>query len=240
MTGRSRWLTPDAPAADFICRRLLIPNGEDWLAIVTGCLNELIYAYNFEEYGTTSPDDTSAAFRVMFDHFCFDDDPGCRLIGEIVCFAGPSNPSANFLPADGASLLRSDYPDLFAVIGVTFGSVDSTHFNVPDMRGRAALGSGTGPGLSTYAIGDTVGEETHVLTVGELANHAHSDTGHAHTEGAASPTVGAAITGVPVPSAVPVVSVTGTGNANITATGSDDPHNNIQPSLALNFFIVAL
>src|SRR6267142_2455411 len=94
MTGRDRWLTPDAPAADFICRRLWNPNGEDWLAIVTGALNELIYDYNFEQYGSETPEDTAAAFSVMFDHFCFDDDPGCRLIGEIVSFAGPSNPSS--------------------------------------------------------------------------------------------------------------------------------------------------
>lgn len=240
MTGRARWLTPNTPAADFICRRLLIPNGQDWLAIVTGALNELIYDYNFEEFGTTSPAATAAAFATMFDHFCFDDDPGCRLIGEIVAFAGSSNPSTNFLPADGASYLRSDYPDLFAVIGTTYGSADGSHFNVPDLRGRVNVGAGTGPGLSTYGIGDTGGEETHVLSTAELAAHSHSDAGHAHSEVTAVPTVGAAITGVPVPSAVPGVGVTGVGNASISSTGSDSPHNNLQPYIALNYFIVAL
>jgi len=240
VTGRSRWLTPEPPAADFICRRLLIPNGEDWLAIVTGALNELIYSYNFELYGSVTPDDAAAAFATMFDHFCFDDDPGCRLIGEIVCFAGPSNPSANFLPADGASLLRSDYPDLFAVIGTTYGAADGTHFNVPDLRGRVPLGEGTGPGLSTYALGDSGGEETHVLTTGELAAHTHTDVGHTHTESAASPTAILVGAGAPVPSALPAVSITGSGSASLTNTGSDDPHNNLQPYLALQYFIVAL
>jgi len=240
MTGRNRWLTPDPPAADFICRRLLIPNGEDWLAIVTGALNELIYDYNFEQYGSVTPEDTAAAFRVMFDHFCFDDDPGCRLIGEIVTFAGSSNPSTNFLPCNGASLLRADYPDLFTVIGVTYGSVDGTHFNVPDLRGRVILGVGTGSGLSTYTLGQQVGEEQHTLTTSELASHTHSDTGHIHSDGIAAPSVGAAITGVPVPSAVPAVGSTGIGNASLANTGSDAPHNNIQPSIALNYFIVAL
>jgi len=237
---RDAWLTPNTPGAGFICRPLFIPDGLDWLAIVTGALNELIYETNFEEYGTESPADTVAAFQTMFDHFCFDDEIGCRVIGEIIPFAGPTSPSARWLLCDGASLLRSDYPDLFGVIGTTYGAADGTHFNIPDLRGRIPVGVGSGPGLSTYALGDTGGEETHVLTIGELAAHNHSDSGHSHTESAASPTVGAAITGVPVPSAVPIPSVTGTGFANISTSGSDDPHNNIQPYLALSYLIVAL
>jgi len=240
MTGRLRWLTPDAAAAGKICRRLLIPNGEDWLAIVTGALNELIYSYNFEEYGDQTPDQTAATFMEMFDRFCFDDGEECRLIGEIVTFAGPSNPSTNFLPADGASYLRSDFPDLFTVIGVTYGAVDGSHFNVPDLRGRIPLGVGTGGGLSSYSLGQTRGEENHQLTVGELASHTHTASGHAHSESTAVPALGAAITGVPVPSAVPSVGVTGVGNASISSTGSGTPHNTIQPYLALNYFIVAL
>lgn len=235
-----RWLTPNTAASGYICRRLLIPNGIDWLAIVAGAINELIYAYNFEAFGTESVDDTIAAFSAMFDRFCFDQGEECRLIGEIVTYAGSTNPSSNFLPCDGASVLRADYAALFAVIGVTYGSVDSDHFNVPDLRGRVVLGVGTGSGLSTYALGQSLGEETHTLSIGELANHTHSDTGHSHAEGTASPAVGAAITGVPVPSAIPSIGVTGTGNAALTSAGSDTPHNNIQPSIALNYYIVAL
>jgi microcystin-dependent protein len=240
MTGRNRWLTPDAPGADFICRPLFIPNGEDWLAIVTGALNELIYAYNFEDFGTENAADTAAAFNVMFDHFCFDDEAGCRMIGEVVTFASSSSPSAKWLQCDGASVLRSDYPDLFAVIGSSFGSVDSTHFNVPDLRGRVSVGAGTGPGLSTYAVGDAGGEETHVLTVGELASHGHTDAGHTHSESTTVPTAITIGPGAPAPSAVGAVGVTGSGSASITNSGSDSPHNNLQPYLALSYFIVAL
>lgn len=240
MTGRDRWLTPDAPASGFICRRLLIPNSLDWVDIVTGALNELTFPYNFEQSGTETPDDTAALFTAMFDRFCFDSQEECRLIGEIVTFAGSANPSANFLACDGASVLRSAYPDLFTVIGTTYGAVDGTHFNVPDLRGRAVLGVGTGSGLSTYTLGQQVGEEQHTLTTSELASHSHSDSGHVHSDGIAVPAVGAAITGVPVPSAVPGVGVTGVGNASISSTGSDAPHNNIQPSIALNYYIVAL
>jgi len=236
---RNAWLTPDTPGAGYICRPLFIPNGLDWLAIVTGALNELIYDYNFEEYGTENVADTIAAFQTMFDHFCFDDEIGCRLIGEIVTYAGASNPSPNFLDCDGASLLRADYPDLFAVIGTTFGAVDSSHFSIPDLRGRAPIGDGTGSGLTPRALGDSFGEEDHVLSVGELAAHSHTDSGHSHTEGTTTPTAITIGPGAPAPAALGFPGVTGAGSAALSNTGSDSPHNNMQPSLALRHFIVA-
>lgn len=237
---RSAWLTPDIPGDGFICRPLFIPNGLDWLAIVTGALNELIYDYNFEEYGTSTVADTIAAFQTMFDHFCFDDETGCRMIGEIVTFASDTSPSPSWLSCDGASLLRADYPDLFTVIGTTFGAVDGTHFSLPDLQGRAPIGDGTGSGLTSRALGDSFGEEDHVITVAELASHGHTDAGHSHTEGTTIPSTVLVGVGAPVPTALGAVGVTGTGNASIANTGSDSPHNNMQPSLALHYFIVAL
>jgi len=240
MTGRARWLTPGSPSSDFICRRILIPDGEDWLAIVTGALNELIYAYNFEKYGTVTPDATAAAFATMFDHFCFDDDPGCRLIGEIVTFAGSSNPSTNFLPCDGASYLRSDYPDLFAAIGTVYGAVDGSHFSVPDLRGRSPVGAGTGSGLSARALGSTFGAETVTLSTAEIPAHAHADSGHTHAEGTAAPLLQLAPPAGVFVTAIPAAGITGVGFASIQNTGGGGSHANMQPSLALNYFIVAL
>jgi microcystin-dependent protein len=122
---------------------------------------------------------------------------------------------------------------------VVYGSADGSHFNVPDLRGRVPVGIGTGTGLSTYSIGDTGGEETHTITSGESASHTHSDSGHSHAEGNALPAVGAAIVGVPIPSAVPSVGTTGVGFAGITSSGGDGSHNNIQPFIALTYLIVA-
>lgn len=236
----SRWLTPDTAPGPIASRCLLIPDDPDWLAIVSGALLPLIYPDSFEQYGTATPDETAAVFAVMFDNFSFNIGV-CRVIGEIICVAANSNPNpGNWLTCDGASLLRTDYPDLFASIGTAFGAVDSTHFNIPDLQGRTAIGTGTGGGLSTRVLGDSLGEEVHVLTTAESASHSHTDTGHTHTEGIAIPAVGAAIVGVPIPSAVPSVGVTGVGFAGIANTGGDGSHNNMQPSLALNYYIVAL
>jgi len=148
------WLTPDTPASGFICRRLLIPNSVEFLAIVKGALLPLIYASSFEEFGTLTPAQTAAYFQDMFADFSRATDRTCRLIGEIVAYAGTTLPDPNWLFCDGASLLRADYPDLFAAIGTTYGAVDGSHFTLPDMRGRTGIGVGTGSGLSTRSLGD--------------------------------------------------------------------------------------
>jgi microcystin-dependent protein len=53
-------------------------------------------------------------------------------VGEFVHYAGASAP-AGMLSCNGASVLRTDYPDLFAAIGTTWGSVDSLHFTLPNL-----------------------------------------------------------------------------------------------------------
>ncbi len=159
------------------------------------------------------------------------------MTAQIVGFAGDSIP-AGWLECDGSTHLRTDWPNLYATLDTIF-IVDADHFVVPDLRGRSIVGVGSGPGLTTRAMGDVGGEEAHVLTVAELASHTHTDTGHTHVEGTATPAVGAAITGVPVPSAVPSVGVTGSGSAVITNTGSGTAHNTMHPFLAVRYIIQA-
>lgn len=233
------YLTPNTLPADTLCRVLFIPNDLSWLAQVTGALQELTFSYNWEQFGSVTPEQAAEAMRTMFDMFCFDEGV-CRVIGEIICFAGSTSPDARWLLCDGASVLRADYPDLFAVIGTTYGSADGSHFNLPDLRSRIPLGAGTGSGLSTYALGATGGEETHTLTNAESPTHSHTDSGHSHTEVTAIASLITIGAGVPTPSAVPGVGVTGTGFASIGNSGSGGAHNNIQPYLALNYLIVAL
>lgn len=234
----NQWLTPDSAPTDFICRRVLIPNQTDWIAIVSGCLNQLIFDYNFEQYGTATPAETAAVFSTMFDEYSLEGQ--CRMIGEIICYAGSTSPVPEWLPCDGASLVRADYPDLFTAIGTTYGSADGAHFNLPDLRGRVGVGVGTGSGLTPRALGDAFGEESHVLTTAEAPAHTHTDAGHTHGESTAVPALGAAITGVPVPSATPSAGVTGSGSADLDSVGGGSAHNNMQPSLALTYLIVAL
>jgi microcystin-dependent protein len=85
-------------------------------------------------------------------------------------YAGPTAPSG-WLECDGTSYSTSTYPDLYAVIGETFGG-GGGNFNVPDMRDRFPVGTGT-----TYSIGDTGGAASVTLTEAQLAQHSHAATG---------------------------------------------------------------
>jgi len=232
---RNRWITPNnLPPAETYCRRLIIPFDVEYLRIVVGCLDELRFPDSFEQVSGITPQQTADAFLSMFERFNFDGD--C-MIGQIIAYVSAS-PPAGTIPCDGATYLRTDYPDLYASID-SFYVVDADHFVTPDLRGRAIVGVGTGSGLTTRNLGDLFGEENHILTTGELASHSHTDIGHTHVEGTAAPSAVLIGVGAPAPTAVPSVGVTGSGNANLSNTGSNQPHNTCQPSNAINYAIVA-
>jgi microcystin-dependent protein len=168
------------------------------------------------------------------------------LVGQIVELATAIFPP-NMLACDGSSYLRVDYPVLYAVLDSIF-IVDADNFIVPDLRDRISMTEG-----ATHMIGDIGGEETHILTVAELAVHDHTagaatiiDPGHVHTEIPAVPAVSTLGAGVPFPIALPGVGFTGLSFTGITAlaasissTGNSDPHNNMQPFAVLRKAIIA-
>lgn len=81
------------------------------------------------------------------------------------------------LEADGSSLDTTTYADLYAAIGTTYGSVDGSHFNLPNIQGIFVRGAGS----------QTVGSITYTGTLGisendQMQGHYHniSDPGHRH------------------------------------------------------------
>ncbi len=133
---------------------------------------------------------------------------------------------AKWLACDGSSKLRASYPELFAVIGTVWGSVDGTHFTLPDLRGRAPIGVGTGSGLTARALAAVGGEETHTLTTPEIPAHTHPNTftGHSSTGG----TTGYSEADNSTPS------------LNTGSTGGGGAHNTMQPFAVVNYLIRAL
>lgn len=117
-----------------------------------------------------------------------------------------------------------------AVRALPYGGGDgSTTFNVPDMRGRAAVGAGAGAGLTARRLGATMGSESHALTIAEMPPHDHQVRRTLRTDltgGGAQ----AAVRGVPGDSPDATAS-------SATSTGGGGAHNNVQPSTALNWFV---
>lgn len=158
--------------------------------------------------------------------------------GVVWPYGGSSAPTG-FLMCDGSAVSRTTYADLFAAVGTSFGPGDgATTFNLPNMQGRVPMGAGTYTdsvsGSITRTLGQTVGAAAHTLTTAEMPSHTHSDTGHTHT----FPNGG--IGGANYPSLTngngSTVTTT-TGYASLTNTGGSGSHNNMQPSLGLNYII---
>lgn len=142
--------------------------------------------------------------------------------GDII-YTSWANIRPGFLFCNGESLLIREYPELYSVIGKTFGSSNDTHFNVPDLRRRVAVGAGgIASDILGTLLGNVGGEEKHKMTIAELVSHTHYfNAGVPHAIGGAA---GSDVTG---------------GEATFTthATGSSQPFNIMQPSLVLNSFI---
>lgn len=165
--------------------------------------------------------------------------------GQLVESAGTTVP-AGFLACDGSAVSRTTYSALFSFIGTTWGVGDgSTTFNVPDLRGRATIGSGTGSGLTARTVGQqTIGEENHVLTTAELAAHNHgvniNDPGHTHST-AYQAVIGNggsnAGSGSLALSTISINSATTGITATSNNTGSGTAHNTMQPSAVVTKLI---
>jgi len=232
--SRHAWLTPNSIPTAAICRRLSIPDELGIKIAVSGALDLLGDANNWQEFGSVTPDDIASAMRDMLWNF-INEGTVC-MIGAIVSFATASVPDGA-LECDGSTYAQADYPELYSVLDSAY-IVDADNFTVPDLRGRVPVGIGTGSGLTPRAMNDSFGEEDHVLTTAELASHNHTQNPHTHTEITATASI-AEVSVVPVPTAIPGVGVTGAATATNNASGSDTAHNNIQPSLALRFCIIA-
>lgn len=78
---------------------------------------------------------------------------------------------SGYLECDGSAISRTSYPELFALIGTTFGAGDgSTTFNLPDLRGEFIRGWDHGRGID---IGRLIGTNQ----LHSLENHTHWSTG---------------------------------------------------------------
>lgn len=87
------------------------------------------------------------------------------MTGTVLDFAGTAAPTG-WLLCYGQSLLRTDYPNLFTAIGTAFGSVDGTHFTMPDCRGRVGAGKDNMGGSAAARLNiSTTGNTTNASAV---------------------------------------------------------------------------
>lgn len=137
-------------------------------------------------------------------------------IGNIIAFTGSSIPEG-YLECDGSAVSRTEYSDLFDVIGTIYGSGDgSTTFNLPNLSGKVALGVS-----QTYSAGSTGGEESHTLLDTETPSHVHNIPQHTHanTISAKTPQLSHTVSTQPVFTYTGLGTGTGNHRAGSTANG---------------------
>jgi len=161
---------------------------------------------------------------------------GTPYIGEIRMFGGSFAP-AGWMFCEGQTLPISEHEALFNLIGTTYGGDGQETFVLPDLRGRIPIHAGTGSSGITYTLAEQGGVETVTLTSAQMPAHAHPvyasnaaadqrnpagaqfalpEESHYATPGASPPNLDAGIVGV---------------------SGSNQPHDNMQPYLGVSFII---
>jgi len=156
-------------------------------------------------------------------------------IGQIALFSFAFAPKG-WAFCNGQLLAINQNQALFSLLGTTYGGNGVTNFALPNLQSRATVSSGQGPGLSSYALGETGGQSAHTLIASELAPHTHgaataSDTTQLSPQGKywAPNKTGS---NTYAPTAAGSMAADAVGNA-----GGNQPHENRQPYLALNFCI---
>lgn len=94
-------------------------------------------------------------------------------IGEIRLFTGPYPPKG-WLDCEGQVLNVTDNIALFSILGKTYGGDGKANFALPDLRGRAVVGAGSGPNLTPWPLGERRGMEDVQLDWTNLPVHTHS------------------------------------------------------------------
>lgn len=160
------------------------------------------------------------------------------VIGAITAYAGTAAPTG-WLLCYGQAISRTTYAELFDILSTTYGTGDgSTTFNLPDIRGRVIAGQDDMGGVSANrltgvtgsvngdTLGGTGGAETHTLAETEIPAHTHTVSHDTGSSTAGNSAIGGANNAAD-------------SSKTSGSTGGGGAHNNVQPTIILNYIIFA-
>lgn len=159
-------------------------------------------------------------------------------LSEIRMFGYPFAPKG-WAQCNGQLLPINQNQALFSLLGTQYGGNGSSTFALPDLRGRAPVSFGNGT-----VQGEVAGAENVTLLSAQMPAHSHQAVGASDTFNtraydnsvfttAANATTGPTNLYGPASALVPL-------GPSMTATGGSQPHNNMQPSLVVNFCIATV
>lgn len=152
-------------------------------------------------------------------------------LGEVRLFAFDRIPRG-WMACQGQALQVNQNSALFALLGTAYGGDGRTTFNLPYLRGVVPLSMS-----ASYPLGASGGEANHTLTVSEMPMHTHQATGSSKKPSAVSP---AGNTWASVANAYASTHDATMAPSALSVAGGNQPHNNMQPYLALSLCIATV
>jgi len=158
-----------------------------------------------------------------------------QFVGQIKMFAGNFAPR-QFAFCSGALLQVAQNTALFSIVGTIYGGDGRTTFGLPDLRSRAPMHWGSGPGLTPRKIGQKVGEETETLNETQIPAHNHPLVAQPAAPDSNLPAATRSLGGATVYTAAATADQTLAPSA-VEPAGGNQRHPNQQPFLTINFII---
>jgi microcystin-dependent protein len=154
-------------------------------------------------------------------------------------YFGFNFPPKGWALCNGQTLAITQNTALFSLLGTFYGGNGINTFQLPNLQGRVAIHQGQGPGLSSYSIGQTGGEENHTLTLGELPAHTHNVACTSTINNSATETVPQSNYWARENNGDAPYTTSGTGlqamhPSAVGNSGGGQPHSNIQPALVVS------
>ncbi|WP_437881946.1 phage tail protein [Pseudomonas sp. LRF_L74] len=170
----------------------------------------------------------------------FKDDKMDPFVGEISLFAFDRTPQG-WLPCNGQLLPITQYAALYSLLTITYGGDGKTTFGLPDLRGRVIVGQGhqAAPPYD-YTMGLAAGEEGVTLTVSAIPPHTHPLMAvnlAPETNAPSGNLLSQSISNIYAPGSANLQPL---ASGSVSVTGSNKPHENRQPSMALQFCIATV
>lgn len=174
-------------------------------------------------------------------------------VGEIFMFGGTFN-MRNTAFCNGQLLAISSNTALFSLLGTYYGGNGTSTFALPNFQGNVPVGQGTSNYGQSFAIGEAAGSASVTLLSTELPQHDHSNQLNVPAVNTGAGTGTGTLVSDPI-GAYPAVVASGTNlysnvmgagsmtplisnlDANTSFAGGNQPHNNMQPYLAVTFVI---
>jgi len=165
-------------------------------------------------------------------------------LGAVKIFAG-NYAIQNYAMCQGQTMSIAQNTALFSLLGTTYGGNGIATFMLPNLQSALPLGWGNGQGLTPRVIGETGGVDNVTLLSNAVPSHAHvfNASSNPTTTNSAGPTV---LLGTLQPnddafylppSSTVTPDLVSLSTAAVSSVGGSQPHNNIQPSMGINYII---